>query len=109
MGEDMNDFKDKDESGVKYSFNIAYNATKENKKVHEDFKAYAKREADDSYLQAIKRLLELDDFSWKFDSLNKAMLILNDRIAALEEKANTTESSKEEKSESTGLKTFGGE
>ena len=66
------------------SFNIKYNDTPTNRRIHELFKEYCNRETDNGYLMGIKKLLETASADWKYEMLKQ-------RIDELEGKQISTE------------------
>lgn len=87
--------KEKVESNIKICFKICYDNTPENKRIHEAFQEFAKRETDNGYLLAIKRLLEAYSTDWKYASLYQRIeeleMLVNDLV---QEQDNDEEDSK---------------
>ena len=90
-----NDFVNKDEDGIKYSFNIKYNGTLANKDVHKRFKQFCKEEADDVYIIGLKTLMDYYDERWMVDQIAMRISILEQEIEALKLKQPTTEEKKQ--------------
>lgn len=65
--------KDRVEENIKVCFKICYDNTPENRRIHEAFQEFAKRETDNGYLLAIKRLLEAYSTDWKYATLHQKM------------------------------------
>ena len=101
---DQEDFVEKVESSIKYSFGISYRGTKRNKQVHERFKDFAHSEADGSYITALKILLDMSEEDWKYQVFLGSLREFDDRLRSIE--ASLQEEKKEEKKGS--VKTFGG-
>lgn len=95
------DFEKKLESEIKYSFKIAYNGTDDNKETHKRFTEYAKEETDNSYILALKRLLESSEADWKFQAICEKVDALEMEIAELK--------MQEEEKGPRKIKTLGGE
>lgn len=103
-----NQFAGEDEPNIRYTFKISYNATKENKQTHADFKELSK-EFDSCYIATLRNLLDTYEQSWNHDNIYMQLEVLRDRVTAMElllqdmvEEPKEEESKKEKK----GLRTF---
>lgn len=65
---------------------IKYNNTEENRRTDLAFREYAKKYHDDSYLQALKHLLQNASTDWKYDSLYSMIIDQQDQLQELSEK-----------------------
>lgn len=94
--------KERVEEDIKVCFKICYDNTDENRRVHEAFQEFAKRETDNGYLLAIKQLLMSYSTDWKYETLHQKILQLEQEVALLQG------SDDEEEKEPEGVgKTFG--
>ena len=88
------------EDNLFFSFNVKYRGTEDNKRTKEKFKKFAKEQTDDSYILAIKRLLEYYEEDIKYKKLLEE---IGDLRAKIEEVAESLE----EKASGEVVKTFG--
>lgn len=65
-------------------FSIKCDDTRENQKVHEAFKEFAKLECDNNYTIALRKLLESYQQDWKYESLSMRLMSVESAISAIE-------------------------
>jgi len=81
-----NELSDVCKKSPKISFRISYTATNGNKDIHKAFLSYAHDKANNEYLAAIGKLLEVADTFYYLKALESQLAELNVRVAALEAK-----------------------
>lgn len=67
-------------------FSIKFNNTEENRDIVKTFKAFAWKESDGSFLQAMKRLVENYSSDYKYAALYDMIISLSEEIKQLKEK-----------------------
>jgi hypothetical protein len=82
-------FDDVPQEHLTYYFNIKYRGTKENKQVHDDFKAFCNQHTEGNYLMGISRLLEQSSLDWKYQILSEEIELLKQKLIELEQLQST--------------------
>lgn len=83
MNKIINQFEGEEEKGIRYTMHVGYEATKENKHTIKQFNDLSK-EFDGVRVSTLRYLLDVYENSWKFDELQRQMVSLQDRLAAVE-------------------------
>jgi len=96
--------KDKVEKKIKKYFSIGYYDTENNRKIHEAFIYFCKKETDGNYLQGMKRLLEWYSVDWKYELLREEIYGIKKRVADM---TDSQQMEQQETKKQPKTKTFG--